>query len=250
MMGPVTALLVLAGAFLGGMANSLAGGGSFITIPLLLFAGLPPAIAIGTNRVALVFQTATASMRFRHNGKLDLRKAAVISLPAVVGAVIGARIVLAIPTETLETIIAVLLFVNIPVIYAKDRITSWLKRAVPSRKGLEFAGYAIVFVLGAYNGFFGAGVGFFLISAFLVLFRQEVVSALATRSFVAFASSVTAAAVFIAADSVDYSLLVPLTIGFMSGAWLGAGLAIKRGERFVKAVLTAIILITCAKLLL
>lgn len=244
------AAAVFIGSFAGGMANSLAGGGSFITIPLLLFAGLPPALAIGTNRVALVFQTATASLRFRHNGKLALRKAILISLPAVVGAVLGARVVLAIPTEMLEGIIAALLFINIPIIYVKDQITDWLTRAVPSKKRLEIAGYMAVFILGAYNGFFGAGVGFFLISTFLVFFRQEVVAALATRSFVAFASSITAAAVFIAADSVDYQLLAPLTIGFMTGAWVGAGLAIKRGERFVKIVLTLIILATCAKLLL
>ncbi|MFC2154491.1 sulfite exporter TauE/SafE family protein [Candidatus Altiarchaeota archaeon] len=241
--------LVLVGSFCGGLANALAGGGSFITIPLLIFAGLPAASAIGTNRVALVFMTATSTFRFHREKKLDVKKIALLSIPALIGAVLGAKLVLAIPEATLRTIIALLLFVNIPIIFSKDRIMSKVQSIISNPRYLEIGGILVLFFLGVYNGFFGAGVGFFLISTFLLFYRQELVNALASRSLVAFISSITAALVFISERAVDYSLLIPLTLGFMAGAWIGAGLAVKKGDKFVKIVLLIVIIISTLKLL-
>lgn len=239
-----TALLVVVGLAAGAI-NTVAGGGSLLTIPALIFLGLPAPEANATNRVSVLLQSITATQQFRRRGLLPFRRALAPVVWAGLGAAGGAWLGASIDAESLERVIGVLMLVMLAVIVLNPK--RWLH---PSERPAPAWLQAIVFfVVGAYGGFLQAGVGFFLLFALAGLGGWDLVSGNGVKSFIVAVFTVPALAVFIWQDLIRWGPGLVLAAGSVVGAWLGTYLAVGWGPKFVRGVLVVMVAAAASKLL-
>lgn len=240
--------LVVGAGFLAGFINTLAGSGSLITLPMLIFAGLPANIANGTNRVAVLLQCAVAVGKFKKEKMLDIRRVAYLTIPAVLGAVIGARIAVDLDEQLMRNVIGILMIVMLAVIIIRPR--RWLEGkgdAIDGRPG--WIQLIIFFGIGIYGGFIQAGVGIFLLTGLVLSAGYELVRANAFKNFIVLCFTAFALVVFIFNDQVDWVLGLVLAVGNMLGAWVAAHVAVKKGAPFVRYILITVVIISAMMLL-
>jgi len=248
MIEPYQTIAVIAAGFACGFINTLAGSGSLITLPLLIFLGLPAHVANGTNRVAIVIQNIVGVTSFKQQKVLDIGLASKLAGPAVVGAIVGANIAVDMNAIVMERVIGVLMLAMIPVIMWKPG--AWLEKQTESAdrtKSLPVMG--IFFVIGVYGGFVQAGVGIFLLIGLVYAGQFDLVKGNAIKVFIVLCFTVFALGVFVANGYVDWKIGLTLAVGNGLGAMVASRLAVKRGEKFVKLVLLIAILIGAIKLL-
>ena len=225
----LTYLLLFAVGCVAGTLNVLAGGGSFLTLPVLLFLGLPAPLANGTNRVAILLQNAGAVWSFRRQGVLDLGALAWAALPATAGAVLGAGLALNVGDLAFRRLLAVLIVVL-------SVASLWSPRRGADGRRPGWAPFAF-FAVGVYGGFIQAGVGFLVLAvttaAGLDLVRGNAVKVLSILCWTA-----AALAVFAAGGSVDWRLGLALAAGNLVGGLTGARLTVLKGHRWIQAVVT------------
>ncbi len=240
--------LIVAAGFLAGFINTLAGSGSLITLPMLIFAGLPATVANGTNRVAVLLQCSVAVGKFKKEHMLDLRRVAYLTIPAVLGAIIGAQIAADLNELLMRKVIGVLMVIMLGVVIIKPR--RWLKGradALDNRPGwLQMLTF---FGIGIYGGFIQAGVGIFLLAGLVLSAGYELVRANAFKNFVVLCFTAFALVVFILNDQVNWVMGLVLAVGNMLGAWVAARMAIQKGAPFVRYILIAVIIISALMLL-
>lgn len=240
--------LVVGAGFLAGFINTLAGSGSLITLPMLIFAGLPANVANGTNRVAVLLQCVVAVRKFRQENILDLRRVIYLTIPAVLGAIIGAQIAADLDEQLMRRIIGVLMVIMLVAVIVRPR--RWLEGkadALERRPGWKQ--HVIFLGIGLYGGFIQAGVGIFLLAGLVLSAGYELVRANAFKNFVVLCFTVFALVVFILNGQVDWVLGLVLAIGNMLGAWVAAHMAVKKGAPFVRYILIAVIIISAIMLL-
>lgn len=222
-------LLLFVVGCLAGTLNVLAGGGSFLTLPVLLFLGLPAPLANGTNRVAILLQNSGAVWSFRRRGLIDRGALLWAALPATAGAILGAWLALEMGDLAFRRLLAVLMVVL-------SALSLWSPRG---RLREERPGWAPLafFAVGVYGGFIQAGVGFLVLAtttaAGLDLVRGNAVKVLSILCWTA-----AALAVFAAAGSVDWRLGAALAAGNLIGGLTGAKLTVLKGHRWIRAVVT------------
>ncbi len=247
--------LVLA-ALAAGMVDAVAGGSGVIAVPALLAAGLPPHLALGTNKAQGVFGTCASTLRYARAGLLDPRRARVTFPAGLAGSLCGAALVLLVPPSMLRPVVLVLL-AGVAVALAlrpAPRNRTSLSTATPSspstwaRRAPRLAAAAVALVLGAYDGFFGPGAGTFLILAFAFLFDLPLQRASADAKPVNFASNLAALALFSARGAVLWEVALPMAAAQFAGGWLGAHLAVRGGDRLVRAVVLLVVLALVSKL--
>ncbi|HEY3816618.1 MAG TPA: TSUP family transporter [Polyangiaceae bacterium] len=239
----VVALLVLA-AFGAGLVDSIAGGGGLITFPALVAAGLPPHLALGTNKGQAVFGAASSAVAYWRGGGMHRDRAAVAFACGFAGSVLGAFAVLAIPAEPLRPVVMVLLAGAATVVVLRGHIKP--RSRAPSHPRLVLAGIALG--LGAYDGFFGPGVGSMLIVAFMLVFGDSITRASGNAKAVNLASNLAAVLVFTARGTVLWRVALPMAVANGLGAAVGARLALRRGDRFVRWVVLAVVAAAMVKL--
>lgn len=239
---------VVAAGFACGFINTLAGSGSLITLPLLIFLGLPAPVANGTNRVAIVIQNIVAVTSFRAQKVLDVKPAVRYAVPAVFGAIIGARIAVGVDAVQMERIIGILMLAMLPFVFWKPK--TWLESKVGDATERSMASVVIIFFLiGAYGGFVQAGVGIFLLMGIVFAGQVDLVRGNAIKVFIVLCFTVFALAVFLINGYVDWRIGLTLAAGNAAGAMVASRLAVKRGEAFVRWVLLLAILMGASKLL-
>ena len=225
----MSALLLFAVGCVAGTLNVLAGGGSFLTLPVLLFLGLPAPLANGTNRVAILAQNTGAVLSFRRQGYFEPRALLWAALPATAGAVLGAWLALDVGEVAFRRLLAVLMV-------ALSAVSLWSPRWSAGRRRPWWTPLAF-FAVGVYGGFIQAGVGFLVLAvttaAGLDLVRGNAVKVLSVLSW-----TIAALAVFAANGSVDWRLGVALAAGMLVGGVSGARLTVLKGHRWVKVVVT------------
>ena len=225
----MTYLLLFAVGSVAGTLNVLAGGGSFLTLPVLLFLGLPAPLANGTNRVAILLQNAGAAWTFRRQGVLDLGSLAWAALPATAGAAVGAWLALDVGDLAFRRLLAVLMVVL-------SAVSLWSPRWAAVERRPSWAPLAF-FAVGVYGGFIQAGVGFLVLAATtaagLDLVRGNAVKVLSVLCW-----TTAALAVFAANGSVDWRLGAALAAGNFVGGLTGARLTVLKGHRWVRVVVT------------
>ncbi|MGM0674942.1 MAG: sulfite exporter TauE/SafE family protein [Spirochaetota bacterium] len=228
-------LILLGAGLIAGFVNTLAGGGSLLTLPALIFVGLPSPMANATNRVAILMQTTVNTLRFHQKGKLELRTSAVAVGSAVVGAVAGAFIAAELPEEVFDIALAAVLVLVVATLFVRKptpgedafRVRSvWLK--VP-----------VFFVIGIYGGFIQAGVGFLLITGITWLLGLDLVRTNATKVLIIMVYSAFALAIFAFYGQVVWLFGLILGVGNMAGGWIGVHFAVKRGAKAVRWVILA-----------
>ena len=243
----MTALAAVFGAGLAaGFLNVVAGGGSLITLPVLLFLGLPAPLANGTNRLAILVQNVVAAGTFRHEGVPDLRGAVPAALLTIPGAIAGALLAVRVSDALFRTILAVVLVLSVFALFAPS------PRARADGTGARLgAGAALAFLgIGFYGGFIQAGVGILIMSAFRALLGVDLVRVNAWKVIVVLVFSVPALVVFLATANVDWATGGVLAAGTAGGAVLGARLSVRRGERAIRIVVAAALMLMAARLVL
>lgn len=232
-----------------GFINVLAGGGSFLTLPLLIFLGLPPNIANGTNRLAILMQNTFAIGRFIHKdvqpGIFSI-KAALYALP---GGILGAWLATQVSNDQFRISLALVmivmslftLFTNREkaqaLINPKDYSGSWLGPGI---------GY---FFVGIYGGYIQAGVGFLVLSVLLWQNINLVHGNAVKLTIILFFTGISLA-IFAANGQVYWGMGAMLGLGNILGAWLGTYVAIKKGHHFIKHVVTIAVIGFAVKLLI
>jgi uncharacterized membrane protein YfcA len=257
-LSPLTIAALAGVSFVAGIIDAIAGGGGLLTLPALLAAGLPPHLALGTNKGQSVFGSGSAMVKFWRSGLIDGPRARLGFPLGLLGALCGAALVLAIPAARLKPIVLVLLvgaalFIGLrrtpraapasasggPPKHGSTRVTAPNREtARPVMAGL------IAFTIGAYDGFFGPGTGTFLIVAFVALLGDGMARASASAKVVNFASNLAALLLFAWRGLVAWPVALPMAVGQLCGGWIGAHLAIRRGDALVRrvAVLSALAL--------
>ncbi|NPA24502.1 MAG: TSUP family transporter [Deltaproteobacteria bacterium] len=228
-----------------GTLNVLAGGGSFLTIPLLIFMGLPPVVANGTNRVGILCQNITASLSFQRRGVVEWRYVRWAVLPALAGALLGSKLAIALGDETFKHILAGLMIV----------VTLWtlwdpLKKTDHSQRPFNGPALAVgFFLVGIYGGFVQAGVGFLVLAA-TTLAGLDLVKGNAVKVVSILAYTILSLTIFALEGKVDWSLGLVLAAGTMAGSQIGVHLAVLKGHDWIKRVVTVTVIIMAIKLLM
>ncbi len=248
-MTPPSAVLLalLSGsAFLAGMVDAVAGGGGLFTVPALLAAGLPPGLALATNKGQAAPGALASFVTFFRRGGVDRQRAPLGFALGFLGSLLGARLLLSTRPEPLRPLILVLLLFALGVMLLGSR--SMRVRKTPlARPRLTLALLALT--LGTYDGFFGPGVGSLLIVAFVTLFGDSPLFASGNAKVVNLGSNLAAFLLFAWRGAIWWQLALPMAAANMIGARLGARLALRRGDRFVKVTVTVVVLDVVGKLL-
>lgn len=241
-------LLIVGAGLIAGFINTLAGSGSLLTLPLLIFIGLPPNVANGTNRIAIMLQSLVGSMGFRKQGSLDLRAGLILGIPSVIGSVAGALIALALNSKAMERAVGILLIFMFFVVLFKPE--AWLKgKGGKGLGGSVWMNIIVFFLIGVYGGFIQAGVGFFLLAGLVLGTGLDLVRANAIKNFLVFLYTPFALAVYMIGQQVDYRAGLILSVGSMAGAWLGTRSAVTWGPAFVRYVLLVAVLVSALQLM-
>ncbi len=239
--------LITAGALVG-FINTLAGGGSIISLSVLMMLGLPATVANGTNRIAIAVQNLTAVSSFRQQRVLEVKKGLLLAIPAIVGSVIGAWIAADINELIFERAVAVImLFMLVFILYKPQR---WIKeQSELTTKGITFWQVVIFFLIGIYGGFIQLGVGYFLLAGIVLGAGYELVKANAIKVLIVLLYTPFTIIVFLMNDQINWAYGLVMTIGNVAGAFIASRMAVKKGAAFVRWVIVLVILLTSAHLL-
>jgi uncharacterized membrane protein YfcA len=242
-------LLLFGSGLIAGAINVIAGGGSFLTLPILMFLGLPAGVANGTNRVGILLQNVAAVWSFERHRVLDWSSLGWAAGPATLGAILGTWGALVISDQAFRRVLVLLMLT----------VSVWTLWSPHSRKGdnstdlsarsrwhYVLTGLAF-FVVGIYGGFVQAGVGFFILAVTsavgLNLVRGNAVKVLTVLCFTALSL-----ALFAWQGKVDWLMGLTLAAGTIIGGLVGVRLTVLRGHRWVRGVVTVTIVLFAVKL--
>lgn len=239
--------LLIAVGFAVGFINTVAGGASLITLPTLIFLGLPPAVANGTNRVAITIQTAMGVAGFKSKGVSTYPFNLYLGISAFLGAIIGAQIAVDIKGETFNRILAGIMITVVLLIIFKPKIR--MDEMVEKLNGKHlWLGIVVFFLIGIYGGFINAGIGFVIILYLHYVHQMNLVRVNATKVAVVFIYTLAALAVFIFNDKVNWLIGLVLAIGQGLGAWIASRISVKKGDGFIRIFLIIMVVAMAIRL--
>jgi len=240
----ISALII--GGTLVGFINTLAGGGSIISLSILMYVmGLPANVANGTNRIAITLQTFTASLNFKKQEVLDWKKGLKLGIPSVVGSIVGAWIAVDIDEKVFERAMAIIMILMLGFIFYKPQI--WLKGRVElMNKSVSPFMIFVFFLIGIYGGFIHVGIGYLLLIGIVLGAGYDLVRANAIKVFIVLLYVPFSLAVFIYNDQVNYTYGFVLAIGNVIGAIIASKLAIENGTKFIRWVIVVVVALTAA----
>jgi uncharacterized membrane protein YfcA len=243
---PAEVALLAAGGLLAGIVNTLAGGGSLLTVPLLVVVGLPGTTANGTNRVGILIQSLIATRGFRAGGVSGLPSALPLLVPVLAGSALGAFAVSQAPDAVFERLFGVLMLVVL--VPTLRRAPPGTGPGLPETARSPWLRALVFFGIGLYGGAFQAGVGIALLFA-LAHLGVDLVRANAIKMVVVASLTAVALPVFVAEQQIAWLPAAALASGYAAGGALGARLAIRRGERLIRPVLAASVLALAGRML-
>lgn len=238
--------LVLIG-FVAGVINILAGGGSLLTLPMLIFLGLPPSIANGTNRVAILIQNVFSISGFRSKGVNTFPHSIYFGVSAMLGAILGAQIAVDIKGELFNKILAVIMIfvVTYLVLNRRTKYEDLVERITGKHLWISIV---LFFFIGVYGGFIQAGTGFLILLVLSGVNHYSLVKSNAIKVVVAFIYTISALAIFVWNDQVNWKYGLVLAIGNATGGWFASRWSVKKGDGVVKIFLIVMVLIMAIKL--
>ena len=242
-MDPGDIVLLVAGGLVAGVVNTLAGGGSLLTVPLLVLAGVPGNVANGSNRVGILASNVSAAAAFHRLGVSGLSRTLPVLVPVAVGSLVGALLVARLADETFERAFGVLM---VPLL-----LLSLRPPVLKSVEGRVWSGPFTVLVflaVGLYGGAFQAGIGLLMVVA-LSRSGMDLVVANSVKVVVIMVVTVTALPLFIVGGRVDWGPALVLAAGFTVGGALGARLTVTRGASLIRPVMVVAVLALAGRLL-
>lgn len=224
------AVLLLFGGAFAGAVNAMAGGGSMLTVPLLVLAGVPGVAANGSNRVGILTSNVSSLQSYRGEGIAVPKKLAVIIAPAIVGSLVGAYGISRLTDETFERVFGLIMIPLILLTIFKPKVDAHAK---PWSLNVTIA---VFFGIGLYAGAIQAGVGLVLLAA-LSRSGFDLISANVVKVIFIFFATVIALPVFIFNGDIRWGPAVLLAVGLSLGGWIGAKFAVRGGEKWIRIVM-------------
>ncbi len=234
---------------LSGFIGTNTGGGGLISIPALIFFGLPPQVAIATNKLASLGLSTSGFITLNKYKKTDF-KIGLISLVIVcIGSYVGAITLFLIPTKILEKSIAILLFIVL-VFFVINKDIGVDKKEVSKNVFIKVLGYFSLLIVGFWGSFFGGGFATFSRYVLILLFGQTFIESSTTTNLLNIGIALVALSVFFNMQAIDWAHAVPLIAGMTLGAFFGARYGIKKGDRWIRNLFIIVVLLSAIKLLL
>lgn len=234
--------------FVAAFIDSVVGGGGLISVPTLMWAGLPMLNVLGTNKVASCMGAFAGFLTYLRSGKLDKKILRVMFPLAFIGSIIGVLVVLEIPSDFLRPLVVVMLIVIAIYSVAKKNWGTDKNSAHVSHKNY-LLGVVSIFALGFYDGFFGPGTGSFMLFLYLLM-GYGFLGAAANARAANFASNIAAALLFTGLGLVNFSYAIPMGVGMIIGAHCGAKMAITKGAAYVRPLFIGMTIILIGKQLI
>ena len=247
MMGHIGTLAFLAGAGFGaGFVDSIAGGGGLITVPALFAAGIPPILALGTNKLQSSVGTAMATWRYQRAGLIDWAGLGPCLVLTALGAALGSWLVQVIQVATLKLMVPFLMIGAIAYFLFSPRMTD-----ADTHQRLSLTRYApIAGLIGFYDGFFGPGTGSFLTASLVALVGLGLSRATGHTKALNLTSNVVAAVIFIAAGKILWGVAAVMGLANIAGAWIGSHFALRHGAQLIRPLLVLVSIGLVIKILL
>lgn len=243
------ALLTGAGV-IAGWLNVMAGGGSMLTVPIMVFMGMPGPVANGTNRIAILAQNISATATFFKDGFRDLKLGFSLAAAAIPGAIIGAMIGVNLQGPWFDRILAVIMLLMMVLMMTgkKSASTTEQKNSQPTTKQLVL-GHICMVGVGFWGGFIQIGVGFILMPILNRVMGFDLVRVNAYKVFIVLCYTLVALAVFATHVELLWTAGLALALGNAIGGWLGARTTIRKGEGLIRWVLNLVLIVFILKLL-
>jgi len=247
-------VLLFVAAAIAGALNSVAGGGSFISFPALLFTGIPPIAANATNTIALLPGTLASAAAYRNAFTPDVRRLLPpLLFTGVLGGALGATILLHTPPATFLRIVPWLMLGATLVFVSSARLTAWINRWIhathpagdastvhPGARRLIVPGLALEFLLAVYVGYFGAGVGILMLALLALLGMENIHAMNGVKTLVVSIVNGVAVVAFIWAHAIFWPQALLMVAGASSGGYLGAYYAQKMNPQHVRWLVIAV----------
>ncbi|WFD11601.1 TSUP family transporter [Tepidibacter hydrothermalis] len=235
--------------FLAAFVDSIAGGGGLISIPAFLIAGIPPHLALGTNKFCSTTASFTSSLSFAKSGKVNFSILKYFIPFTLIGAILGVNTVLMIDQNKLQSLVLVMiLFVGLYSLFSKsigkeDKFTGLNKKNL-------ILGILLCLCLGFYDGFFGPGTGSFLIFGLISVFGFDFTKAAGNARVLNFTSNITALLIFAFNSQINYYYGIPVALCMIMGAKFGTKLALDKGSKLIKPIFVTMSLAVAGKMIL
>ena len=237
--------LIFICGLIAGTVNIIAAGGSFLTLPLLIFLGLPPTVANATNRIGIIMQNFSGIISFNHSKYFSKKKGFFLVVPSILGGIAGAFLAVDINEELMKKVISICMLIVLVFMFIKPQ--KWILEE--ERKSNPILEFIVFFLIGIYGGFIQAGVGVFLLTALVLSSSLNLDKANAYKVLIAFSYNIIALAIFSFNDLVNWKLGFILGSGACIGGFIGSKLSMKGGSKFIRLILSIIISIMAIKLL-
>ncbi len=234
--------------FLAALIDAIAGGGGLISLPALLIVGVPPHIALGTNKFASTTGSLTSSLTFARSGKVHFALVKWLIPFTLLGASLGVWSVLHISSDFLTKAVPILiLLVGLYTMFHKNLgLNDNFQGLTPLNR---FIGFFFAFAIGFYDGFFGPGTGSFLIFAFITVYGFDFIVSSANAKVLNFVSNLVSLVLFALSGKILYAYGIPMALFMLLGSRVGTRLAIRKGSRLVKPIFITMSLLVAAKLI-
>ncbi|GAA0090214.1 TSUP family transporter [Paraclostridium bifermentans] len=244
----LTILFLCLGGFLAAFVDSIAGGGGLISMPVLLMAGLPAHLALGTNKFAGAFGCFSSAYKYSKSGKTNIELLKKLIPFTILGCLLGVKCVLSISENILNILVFLMILIVALYTYLKKDLGKEDKFENLSKKNIK-KGIIMAFVLGFYDGFFGPGTGTFLTFAFIKIYGFDFLHASANTKILNFTSNFTALILFMFSGQILYKVAIFYAISMVLGGYIGAKVAINKGSQLIKPIFLFMALAVAIKLL-
>ncbi len=225
--------------------GAMVGGGSLLSIPFLIFLGLPPQVAIATDRFAGLGAAVTAMYKFWRAKKIVWKLVPILAVASLTGSIIGASILLKANPDSLRYVVAALLLVLLPVLFLNPAIGVEHRDMSRRQRALGLILYFLIQVLA---GFFGGGTGTLIFYTLMLFFGVTIIQAAATQVVPFMVLTVSSLILFAVGGIIEYRIGLVLMAGAAVGGYLGAHIAIKRGEIWVRRLFALMVVVLATRL--
>lgn len=240
-------LLALVGTATG-FLNVMAGGGSMLSVPIMIFLGVPGTIANGTNRIAILPQNISAVLAFYRKGFSNFKLSLSLAACTIPGTLIGASLASKIPNDQFNTVLAIIMVIVL-IVMALPQAKTIAVNETPTRRRLQ-AGHALMVIIGFWGGFIHIGVGFLLMPVLNRVMQLDLITTNAHKVFIILCYTAVALIVFASQLELVWKYGMALGVGTWMGGWVAANMQVKKGIGAIKWTLNVIIIVFIIKLLI
>lgn len=239
-------VIFVSAGFLAGFVDSIAGGGGIITVPVLMASGMPPHVALATNKLQSSFGSFTASLNFIKKGFISLKELYLGVIFTFIGALLGAKLILLLDARVLNKIIPSMLIL---IFFYTLFNPKFGKKRTKSRVSVPVFFLIFGLLIGFYDGFFGPGTGTFWTIALVTLMGLNLKKATATTKLMNFTSNIVSLGVFIFSGNVLFFVGILMGFGQIAGAFVGSNMVMKRDISFIRGFFLFVVGVTILKLI-